>query len=81
MFFYDESGKRFVNLVYLLKEEALGFIDLLYHFFKVRRGNRFKVPENSLGNRDNKMKQRMGNTGQTKANLLHNRSLEPNSEY
>ena len=32
-FFLDESGERFVNLVYLLKEPGLGFIGILYCFF------------------------------------------------
>ena len=30
--FLDESGYRFVNLVYLFKELVFGFTDLLYHF-------------------------------------------------
>ena len=34
-FFLDVSGLRFVNLVYVFKEPALGFIDILYPFFVV----------------------------------------------
>lgn len=46
------------------KEGTLKFTQVL----KVRRGNRFKIQENSLSNKENEAK-RPGNTGQLKANL------------
>ena len=34
-FFLDESGQRFVNFVYLLKELAFSFINLFYCFYNL----------------------------------------------